>query len=514
MGRPDLAALFREELYDNLGTLAEGLRELEHPDDADVTAAVLRDLFRAAHGLKGAAHSAGIDAAVQPCRRLEERLAAVRDGQGSVDQDFLAEIADQVTALAEVGSQLDLGVAPLETQPTGGPAQVMAPETRTRVAVRALDDLVHQTAALTSATDQLHLLNEYLQILRETVGAELGGMIADFNELERSLARAVRQISATAQHLRMEPIADVAGGIDHVVRELARSLGKRVHFSLEGGEVELDRDVADAIREPLMHLVRNAVDHGIEVPPRREEQGKPPEGTVRVSASLDGARVRLTVSDDGAGLDLVALRTAAGVADGRGGSELAFTPGVSTAPLITDVSGRGIGLDAVRARVESLGGSVRLSSRPGAGTDVVVHVPTSLAVLRVILVRAGTELVALPVATLERFTRAEAGQIRAVEGGLAVTDGTAPHRPAVHLGATLGFTERPDVSRAAIVVELAGEDTALLVDAVESERETLLQRLPSRLKGNRMLLGAVFLPQNRVALVVNPSTCVREGRLT
>ena len=513
--RPDLGTIFREELHDNLAVLAEGLRELEEPEDADVTAAVLQDLFRAAHSLKGAAHSAGVNAAVQPCRRLEERFAAVRAGEVAVDEAFLTEVGDQVAALAEVGEQLDHVTPGNDADSVRSVATTPAmAETRARVAVRALDDLVHQTAALTSTTDQLRVLKEYLGILQETLGGALGGIIADFNDLERSLGRAVRQISATAQRLRMEPIEDVAAGMDHIVRELSRTVGKQVSFVLEGGDVELDRDVADAVREPLLHLVRNAVDHGIELPARRLTGGKSASGTVRVAATLDGARVRITVSDDGAGLDLVSLRIAAGPAASGDGPELAFLPGVTTAPSVTDVSGRGVGLDAVRAKIESLGGSVRLDTRPGVGTDVTVHVPTSLAVLRVILVRVGSELVALPVAALERFGRAMRGQVRAAGGCLVVSDLAGGERPAVDLGAVLGIPGRDLADRAAIVIELAGEDTALLVDAVESDRETLLQPLPPRMHGHRMLLGAVFLPQERVALVVNPATCVREGRLS
>lgn len=515
--RVHLQNLFREELQDNLAVLADGLRELQDPVDADVTAAVIQDLFRAAHSLKGAAHSAGMTAAVKPCRGLEEQLAAVRAGDREVDEQFLESIASQVAALAEVAEQLnEPGTLALSARTEFGGAAAIPPhaaDSRARVAVRALDDLVHQTASLASATDQLNVLTEYLDVLRETTNGPLGAIIGDFKGLQRSLRRAVGQISATAQRLRMEPIDDVVEGIDHIIGELCRTTGKRARLVVEGGDVELDRDVADAIREPLLHLVRNAVDHGIESAEHRVAAGKSPEGIIRLSAVLDGGRVCITVTDDGGGLDVASLRVAAGV---RGRTtddhELAFVAGVSTAPAVTDVSGRGVGLDAVRARVESLGGAVRLNTQPGEGTEVVVHVPTSLAVMRVILVRAGAELVALPVTAVQRLHAATAGQIQMSDGQLAfVADERV--RPAIGLGTVLGFSERDLVGRPVKVVELAGEDTVLLVDSVESDREALLQPLPPRVSGNRMLLGAILLPQDRVGLVVNPSTCVREGRL-
>lgn len=515
--RSHLKALFREELQDNLAVLSDGLRELQDPVDADVTAAVLQDLFRAAHSLKGAAHSAGMAAVVGPCRQLEELLAGVRAGQSEVDEEFLASVADQIAALADVRERLhEANATPQPSHAGTHPSTQPAPqstESRARVAVRALDELVHQTAALSSATDQLRVLTEYLEILRETTNGPLGAIIGDFKTLQRTLGRAVGGISATAQGLRMEPMEDVTGGMDHVVRELCRATGKRVRLVLEGSDVELDRDVADAIREPLLHLVRNAVDHGIESAEHRVTVGKSPEGTVRLSAALDGGRVRIAVADDGGGLDVASLRTAAGSAVGTTTDhELAFLAGLSTAPAVTDVSGRGVGLDAVRARVESLGGSVRLSSSSGRGTEVIVHVPTSLTVLKVILVRVDGELVALPVAALKRLHGVAAGQTQDVDGQLTFI-GAGGSRPAIYLGRALQLSDRAVVGRPMTAVELAGEDAVLLVDAVESDRETLLQPLPPRARGNRMLLGAIFLPQDRVALVVNPSTCVREGRL-
>ena len=513
--RIHLETLFREELQDDLGALSDGLRELEHHSAPDSAAAVVQDLFRTAHSLKGAAHSAGVTAAVQPCTRLEERLAAVREGQAVVDRDFLNGLATEVAALAEVGEQLNGNLdRPAEQNafrrlPVG--ASATSAEGRTRVAVRALDQLVHEAGDLVSVTGDLRVLTEYLAVLRDTTGGPLGAILSDFNDLERLLGRAVGRISDTAQRLRMQSIGDVAKGLDQSVNELCRATGKQTQVVLEGGDVELDRDVADAIREPLLHLVRNAVDHGIELPESRLAAGKAAVGTVRLSAVLDGGRVRITVSDDGAGLDVASIRTAAGVGakPGADTAELAFHPGVSTAPSVTDVSGRGIGLDAVRARIEALGGSVRLQSTPDVGTDAVVFVPTTLAVIQVILVRVASELVALPVATVERVHRVTGDQIESVGGRLAVRTGDEPARTAVSLGVALGLSDAPRPGRATSVVQLAGEETVLLVDAVEADHQALLQPLPRRVNTDRMLLGAIVLANARVVLVVNPSTCIR-----
>ena len=508
--RVHLETLFREELQDDLGVLSEGLKQLEHRAAPEATAAVVQDLFRTAHSLKGAAHSAGVTAAVRPCSRLEERLAAVREGQAVVDGDFLNGLAAEVAALAEVGVELN-GRSVRSTDPTvSSRPGVAAVQGRTRVAVRALDQLMHEAGDLASVTSELRVLTEYLGVLQETTGGPLGAILSDFNDLERLLGRAAGRISDTAQRLRMQSIGDMSAGLDQSVRELCRATGKQAVVVVEGGDVELDRDVADAIREPLLHLVRNAVDHGIESADERRAGGKPAVGTVRMSAVLDGGRVRITVSDDGAGLDVASLRAAAGTeARPADLTELAFVPGVSTASTVTDVSGRGIGLDAARSRIETLGGSVRLQSRRGIGTDAVVHVPTTLTVVQVILVIVASELVALPVAAVERVHRVTEDQIELVDGRWLVRADDGPGRPAVSLGQALGLSDGPRSGRGVTVVRLAGEDTVLLVDAVESDHQALLQPLPPRVSTNRMLLGAIVLANARVVLVVNPATCIR-----
>lgn len=514
-----LQTLFREELQDDLGVLIEGLKQLEEPPPPDVTAALVQDLFRTAHSLKGAAHSAGVTAAVRPCSRLEERLAAVRGGDSQVDEDFLRVFATEVATLAEVGEQLSGNPSPQAAPSGAGQSGMVARPTsaapsagRARVAVRALDELVHQAGALVSVTDDLRVMVEYLAVLGQTTGGPLGMILSDFNSLERALGRAVGEISATAQRLRMQSVDDVVAGLDDSVRELCRSTGKQARLVIEGGEVELDRDVADAVREPLLHLVRNAVGHGIESPEGRTAAGKSSSGAVRVSAVLDGARVRITVTDDGSGLDLASLRSAAGATpfQPEDPTELAFLPGVSTAASVTDVSGRGIGLDAVRARIEALGGSVRLRSTSGVGTEAVVHVPTTLAVIQVVLVRVAGELIGLPVAAIDRLHRVSADEMQVLDGRLAVVTGDET-TPAVALGAALALSQPGSSRRSMTAVRLTGEDTLLLVDAVEGDREALLQPLPARVSGNRMFLGAIVLDHDRVALVVNPSTCVRES---
>lgn len=500
-----LRSLFREELQDDVALLADGVARLGAEQRRDERAALVQELFRVAHGLKGAAHAAGVTEAVDPCHRLEDVLADVRAGHRVVDDAVVAALAADVEALAAVQDRLALvEPPPAAVAPPPADAAPAAPpdEPRTRVAVAALEELLHEAGALVAASGRLHRLR----------GSPLADEAA---AIERELGGGARRVARSALHLRMQPFAEVAAGLDRTARELARDRGKQARVVVAGGEAELDREVASSLREPLLHLVRNAIDHGIEPPAVRAHAGKPEEGTVRVSASVTGTRVRIAVADDGAGIDLDALRAAAGADLAAADAvELAFQPGVSTAGAVDHVSGRGIGLDAVRNRIEALGGAVRVD--PGgadpagtaSGTVVVLDVPVTLAVLRVLLVEVEREVVGLPAESVEHLERVEPGRFRQADGELVLVGDVATR--AVPLGAALGFSAPSLPTRPCVALRVDGGDAVLLVDRALDEQEGLVQRLPER-GVSPQVFGAVVLPDDRVALVVNPSTCLRTG---
>lgn len=243
-------------------------------------------------------------------------------------------------------------------------------------------------------------------------------------------------------------------------------------------------------------------------------------GTVRIRAVPRGTQVVVTVADDGAGIDQSALRAAAarvGEAPGPPGEDLqlAFAPGVSTAEVITDVSGRGIGLDAAREKVESLGGTIHLRSGPGRGTEVELRVPRTLAVLRVAVVDVGEGvLMALPAATIERLHQFGDEEIELVEGRLYVSVGGRP-RPAVSLADAVAAAAGPAGSASAgVAVEIQGEDSVLLVHRADADLDVVLRALPARVAGDPAVLGAALLPDGRATIVVNPSAALRVGLST
>lgn len=507
-----LRVLFLEDLQDGLRALREGTSRLERGDAGDA-AEVHRELFRVAHSLKGAGHSASVPAAVTICHGLEEVFAELQSGQRELDPTLAEQVSEAVEALAGVERELRGGtsapeaVAPVEApaatgspapaQPrgpgaagAGGPGPGMA-EARLRVSVQTAEELVNQVTDLMD---------------------ELGRA----GVTDRAVQQAATRLVTTSHALRLQPFADVCIGLDRAVAEAAALTGKRVSLTVEGGDTSIERSVASALREPLVHLVRNATDHGIEKPEGRRQASKPADGTVRVRASVVDGTVQVTVTDDGAGVDLPALRAAARArglpADETDDGQLAFAPGLSTASEVTVVSGRGVGLDAVRDRVERLGGAVRLSSVPGRGTEVVLSVPASLATVHVLLVRAGGTQVALPVTSLDRVEAVDRAQLSDL-GGREVLLGAGAPVPVASLAESLGMAPARAADGRAVLVRVAAAagGGALEVDAVDDEVEGVLRALPARVAGLPGVLGVLGMPGGGLAPVLHPGACLRRA---
>ena len=337
------------------------------------------------------------------------------------------------------------------------------------------------------------------------------------------MALAVDALHEEALRLRMMPAAFVLDALPQMVGELARARGKEVDFGSAGAELTVDRRVLESIKDPLLHLVRNAVDHGIEAPDARERAGKPRRGRVAVSlARLEGRRIELRVEDDGAGIDVTALKAAAirsrsmstdaagTLSDGEA-VQLVFASGVSTSPVITDLSGHGLGGAIVREHVERVGGSVRLVSTPGVSTTVCLTVPASVATFSGLLVRAGGLLHLLPIDSVERALRISPSAIGSAGGRSAVRIGdravaVAPLRS--HPGAR-GHSTDVRATRPCIVLRAGGERAALLVDEIVGEREVLVKELRPPLVRVRHVAAAGLLGSGELTFILRPASLVR-----
>ena len=327
---------------------------------------------------------------------------------------------------------------------------------------------------------------------------------ADFGAGFDRMDRVVGDLQRRALGLRTAPLLRVMDPLPRLAREVAKELDKLVEVELHGAELELDRSILDRLNDPLVHLVRNAVDHGLEAPSVRREAGKPPAGRLEIDARREKDSIRISVTDDGRGIDLESVRARA-VAAGLLHADLAedlppqeiallvFRPGLSTALEVSGISGRGVGMDAVKATIESLGGQVEIDSRPGLGTTTSLLVPITAAVQRVLLLGLGEETVAVPIAKVERVIEIEAATIEEAGRESFVLIDDEPVL-VLDLGRQLGMGAPEESDTTPLVLaEVRGERVALRVERLAGQQEIYVKSVPSLLTCARALAGLTVL---------------------
>lgn len=481
-----LRRLFLTELGDGLLVLEQALARLQAGAAGDEAHELVVESFRTAHSLKGAAHSVGRGDAVRLCDELETIFAAGRTDPASVTGPGTDRIAGLLDALRVLRRRLEDEQQPLQP---GAPRPTAEPDVRVAV----------------STTD-----------LIDTHVSELVDVLTRRGLNDRELLAATTPLVELAQQLRLQRFDQACAGLAEAAREVAEGTGKRVELVVEGADTELDRLLVSALREPLLHLVRNAVGHGIEAPARRIEARKPQIGVVRVSAELVDGAVEVTVADDGAGVDVAALQAAASASSlplPEEPLQLMFTPGVTTAGEVTAVSGRGVGMDAVRDRIERLGGSCHVRTGAGEGTAIVLRAPSRLATLRVLLVRVGSQRVAFPVTAIDGVEAVRADDLRTL-GGQRYRVGGAEPTVVVSAAAAMHAEPRSPATERITLVRLIGDTGhtgALAVDAVETELTCVLKPAPARLSAAAGLLGVVSLPGGETVIAMNPLVVYRAG---
>ena len=539
-GRNDeFLALFAQEAEQRLANLSAALLALEVAgNDADLVASI----FREAHTLKGAAAVVGLDAFSRVAHAMEDILEQLRRGSrmatpalidgvlAAVDglvamlppailgDDCGAAADELVRALATLvaagdGSVPDAGgsadAPPDDWRLPPPPPTARAPQSGDTEAVRVplarLDDLIRLVGESAAA---------HLRVGR-MVGQRLGVDPSTIDEV-RELSRLLNDLQERAMRTRMVPVVTITDVLQRAVREVARATGKEVHWEVRGEDTELDRGVLQQLADPLLHLVRNAVDHGIEAPAERVAAGKPSQATVRFHAMQLGSEVILTVTDDGRGIDVGRVRAEAAREGGDTASltdeeaaYLVFRSGVSTAAFVTDISGRGVGLDVVRANVEAARGRVEIRTEPGAGTEFRIIVPITLAVLPCLLVEAGGQRHAIPMHSIVHADNT--GAESRSEGHPVVWVGTQAVRLA-NLAGTLGLP--PDEKGPSILVAGLTRQYAFRVGALVGQRDVVVKGLSPLLPRLDVVTGASVEPDGSIVLVLDVSGLIDRARLT
>jgi two-component system chemotaxis sensor kinase CheA len=332
------------------------------------------------------------------------------------------------------------------------------------------------------------------------------------------LSRHTRNLQEAVLAIRMLPISNAFARFPRLVHELSTRLGKRVELQFEGETTEVDRGLIEKISDPLTHLVRNAIDHGLEAPPAREAAGKPAIGTLRLQARQRGGNIVIEVSDDGRGLDrerILSQAARCGIAIAPDAPdaqvwELVFEPGLTTAEKVTDLSGRGVGMDVVRRNIKALGGTVEVSSTAGWGTAVTVRVPLTLAIIDAMIVAVGDATYVLPLATVMESLSVEPGEIHALPGQgdtLRVRDAYLPVLRLAQLFPPREASEHP--GRIAVIVEADGKHAALVVDEVVGQQQVVVKSLEANFRKVPGVSGATVMGDGSVALILDVAHIVR-----
>ncbi|MGX2041267.1 chemotaxis protein CheA [Methylocaldum sp. MU1018] len=391
-----------------------------------------------------------------------------------------------------------------------------AAETTVRVDTQRLDEIMNMVG-------ELVLVRNRFQTLKTALGdEEIAKAVANLDVVTSDLQLSVMKT-------RMQPIKKVFGRFPRVVRDLARSLDKEVRLELRGEETDLDKNLVEALADPLVHLVRNAVDHGIETPEARVAAGKPREGSVVLTASQEGNHIELTIEDDGRGMDPGVLRRkavekglmdeeSAARLDDRDCYNLVFMPGFSTKSEISDVSGRGVGMDVVKTRIAQMNGSVAIDSVKGKGSRITIKLPLTLAIMPTLMVRLNEQPFAIPLANVVEILDLDLGKSNTVDGQLVVLVRQRA-LPLFYLKEWLVPGYRHDRKRDrepghVVVVNVGGRHIGFVVDHLVGQEEVVIKPLGAKLEGVAGMAGATITGDGKIALILDvPGLMKRYGPL-
>lgn len=571
----ELRETFKVEAREHLQAIGSGLLELEKaPAGATDSRPLIEAIFRAAHSLKGAARAVNFTEIESTCQSLEDLFASWKRGTSVPTPQTLDTAHRRLESMSAVaGAPAAAPVLAPAVPPAAVPASAVAPavvasrDTDTvRIAVSTLEDrlleaeemLAAKLVAAQHATDLEALLSGFEAWRKQWAKIQpvarasraASRELSDFCDWNRDYVRALEaKISALRQaaeqdrlqvgklvddllrnskKLLMLPLATLTTLLQKVVRDLCRDQGKEADLSIRGADTTLDKRILDELKDPLIHVLRNCVDHGVESPEERQRRGKPARASIALSVTArDDNQVEIAVSDDGAGIDIERLKQAAAqrglitqeTARQLGAQEaqaLVFEADISTSRMITQVSGRGLGLAIVREKCEGLGGHVRIESQPNRGTTLRMTLPLTLATFRGVLIQARQRSFIVSTAQVECAGRYKTQDVQTVEGrDTLLMDGRAVSL--VALADVLGLPAvrqhgTPMEAKPVIVLGAGEHRVAFSVDAVLDEREVLVKRLRKPLSRVRNVSGASVLSSGEVALILNVSDLIKSAR--
>ena len=509
--------MFVQEALEHVESLNTYLLKLEEEPD-------IRDhvdvLFRSAHTLKGMAATMDYTQIREMCKAIETIFDKFRQNEEKINKalasvifegiDLIKQMVEDETKKIDLEQYLSYLANPSEFKKTADentPTAGISNAPTIRVKMEDLDSLVNLVGELMICKMRLEQTSQ--------------GMDSDAtHDLLMNFGRLITDLQYQTMKLRLVRIDQIFSRFPRMIRDIATTLNKEINLEMDGINIELDRTVLDSITDPLLHILRNAADHGIESPSERENSGKPRYGTIILSAARMGDRVEIVVDDDGKGIDLEAIKAKAmekklisqAEAERMTDEEiisLIGTPGLSSAKTVTDLSGRGVGMDVVITQIEKVGGQVKIKTEKGKGTKMILRIPLSLAIIGGLLVNVANQKYILPLSSITTTVTVNNDEIKNVHGKEVIT--LRGHVvPLVRLTDVLGIKSEltNDIKVTVVIVDKGGKSYGLVVDSLDREQEVVIKRLDNIANSSSSFSDATILPDGRVALILEPSMVI------
>lgn len=521
-------SIFLEETIENLRYLNDSLLLLEScPEDISK----LNEIFRIAHTIKGMAATMGFNKMTSLTHKMEDVLSRFRAGELKADQRIVTVLFRCLDTLENMASRIgeglddDVPVAELlialdsvseyeekEDIYTGkvvieNVAIPVKPEMHkkhhhsVRVDFEHLDVIMSRVSELVICRTKLEQMNS-------------GYKLRELDETLEELERATSDLQDMVKKIRMLPLDVILGVFPRMVRDLSLELGKEIQLAIEGENTELDRALIEEIGEPLVHIIRNAADHGIEAPEERIRNGKTATGRISIKAWQEGTNAVISIEDDGRGISLKKIKEKAveksfeinHMSDDEI-LNLIFVQGFSTSTNVTDISGRGVGMDVVKTKISDLGGVLKVESEEGKGTTIIIKLPLTLQIIHALLFKTGNETLALSIGCIDRVIEYNRSMI-AVENGLEMLNINNNPVPLIKLCDRLGLEDKGNKKKYIVIVKAGGKTTGIVVDSLLGQKEIVIKPLGKTLRGIKEYIGATILGDGLVALILDVAALV------
>ncbi|HXW02260.1 MAG TPA: chemotaxis protein CheA [Candidatus Nitrosotenuis sp.] len=514
MSQNNYQEMYLSEALEHVETINEALLKLEEEPDKREH---LDLIFRSAHTIKGMSATMGYDDTRELCKNIENIFDNMRKGQAKLTPnlanalfkciDLLREMILDDKKKTDLKPYLQMLEHPEEIQIAAAEPSSGTKSPTIRVKMSDLDSLVNLVGELVISKMRLE------QTLNK--GTD------DSRQVMTELDRLVTDLQYQSMKLRLVPIDQIFSRFTRLVRDTSSALEKEVRLDMDGSGIELDRTVLDAITDPLLHILRNCVDHGIETPQERATAGKPTSGTIKLTAYGVGDQVAIKIEDDGRGINIDRLKAKAieknlfteeevkKMSDEEA-IDLLGTPGLSTAKEVTDISGRGVGMDVVITQVEAVGGSVKITTKKGKGTTILLTIPLSVSIIGGLLINVSGDKYVLPLSSISTTVVVESDQVKSIHGQEAIVL-REQVVPLIRVAKILGIAENKTNTTdkiTIVIVDKGGKPFGLVVDSYDRKQEIVIKRLGNESHSSDLFTNATILGDGSVALILDPALLV------